>query len=65
MTVHPPDTAPYSQTNNPIPQPIQKEVSPEQMDIKKQDDPPDVISVPKELLSDFDSWVHNVLEYQW
>ena len=29
------------------------------------DDQPDIINVPKELLSDFDSWAHIVLNYQW
>ena len=51
----------------PPPQLIQVEVSPEpeQMDVEMQDDVPDVTDIPKELLSDFDSWAHSVLEYQW
>ena len=37
----------------------------EQMDIGIPEDLPDLIDVPDELLSDFDSWAHSVLEYQW
>ena len=52
---------------SPPPKPIQEEVppKPEQMDIEILDDLPDIIDVPKELLSDFNSWAHSVLEYQW
>ena len=48
-------------------QPNQVEVppEPEQMDIKIPEDLPDLIKVPKELLSDFDSWANSVLEYKW
>ena len=48
------------------PQPNQAEVPPEleQMDVEILDDLPDIINIPKELLSDFDSWAHSVLEYQ-
>ena len=48
----------------PPPKSIQEEVSPEleQMDIKVMDDLPNVINIPKELLPDFDSWAHSVLE---
>ena len=34
------------------------------MDMEILDDLLDVTDVPKELLSDFDSWAHSVLEYQ-
>ena len=37
----------------------------EPMDIDIQEDLPDLISAPEELLSDFDSWAHSVLDYQW
>ena len=49
------------------PQPSQVEIppEPEQMDMEILEDLPDLIDVPKELLSDFDSWAHSVLEYQW
>ena len=48
-------------------QPIQEEVppEPEQMDMEILDDLPDIIHLPKDLLSDFDSWAHSALEYQW
>ena len=51
----------------PSPQPDQVEVPQglEQMDIKILEDLLDITDVPKELLSDFDSWAHSVLEYQW
>ena len=51
----------------PSPQPDQVEVPQEleQMDIDIPENLPDIINVPKELLSDFDSWAHSVLEYQW
>ena len=35
------------------------------MDIKILEDLPDLINVLKELLSDFDSWAHSVIDYQW
>ena len=38
---------------------------PEQMDVDILEDLLDLIDVPEELLSDFDSWAHSVLEYQW
>ena len=48
-------------------QPIPEEVppEPEQMDMEILVDLPDIIDVPEEHLSDFDSWAHSVLEYQW
>ena len=51
----------------PLPQPDQVEVSPEpeQMDVDILDNLPDVINVPKELSSDFETWSHSLLEYQW
>ena len=47
--------------------PIKWEVPPEpkEMDIKILEDLPYLIDVPEELLSDFDSWAHSMLEYQW
>ena len=56
--MHPSDTTPYSQTSNSSPHPIQKEVppEPEEIDTEILDDLPDIINIPKELLSDFDSW---------
>ena len=38
---------------------------PEQMDIHILEDLSDLINVPEELLLDFDSWAHSVLDYQW
>ena len=38
---------------------------PEQMDIEIPGDLPDLIDVHEELLSNFDSKAHGVLEYQW
>ena len=48
-------------------QPIQEEIppEPEPTDIKILDDLPDTMDVAEEHLCDFDSWAHNVLEYQW
>ena len=57
---------PDAQINNPTPQPdqVQMPQEPEQMVIEILEELPDLINVPKEVLSDFDSWAHNVLEYQ-
>ena len=51
----------------PPPQPIQEEVLPEAELVETSilDDLPDVINVPKELTSDFDSWAQSVLGHQW
>ena len=38
---------------------------PEQMDIDIWEDLTDLNNVPEELLSNFDFWVHSVLDYQW
>ena len=59
--------SPDTQTSNPIPQPNQVVMPPVpgNMDIDIMKDIPDLINVPEELLLDFDSWVHSVLEYQW
>ena len=35
------------------------------MNVKILDDLPGVMTVPVELLSDFDSWAHSVLKYKW
>ena len=53
------------QTSNPTPQLNEVEMpqEPEQMDIKTPEDLPDLINVPKELLLDFGSWTHSVLDY--
>ena len=59
----------YCNTPRPVtppPQTIQEELlqEPEPMDIKILDDLLDIIDVPKELFSDFDSWVQSVHQYQ-
>ena len=48
-------------------QPDQVEISPEPEQMNKEipEDLPDLIDATKELLSDFGSWAHSVLEYQW
>ena len=52
---------------HPTPQPKQMEMppEPEHVDIDIPVEIPDLIDVPEELLSDFDSWTHSILEYQW
>ena len=54
-------------TATPPPQPNQVQMSPEleQMDIDIPEHLPDLLDVPEELLSDFDSLAHSVLDYQW
>ena len=61
--VHTPDT----QTSNSTPtaQSSGGTLELEQMDIEIPEDLPDLNDVPEEPLSDFDSWAHSVLEYQW
>ena len=63
MPVYSPD----AQASIPPPQPKQMEMppEPEHMDIDIPVEIPDLIDVPEELLSDFDSWTHSILEYQW
>ena len=65
--MHPPDTMPYSLISNPTPTTYLRRSAPElgKMGTKILDDLPDIINVPEELLSDFDSWAHSMLEYQW
>ena len=48
-------------------QPNQVEMppEPENLDIDIPEDIPCLINVPEELLSDFDSWAHSVLENRW
>ena len=48
-------------------QPNQVEMppEPEHMGIHILEDIPDHISIPEEIISDFDAWTHSVLEYQW
>ena len=54
------------QPATPTPQPEEVEMLPvpENMDIDIPEAIPDLINVPEDLLSDFDVWVQNVLEYQ-
>ena len=61
--MHLPDTRPAT----PPPQTNQVEMppEPEQMDKEILEDLPDLINVPKELMSDCLFWAHSVLDYQW
>ena len=59
--------SPSRDTSHPPPQANELEMPPETelMDIDIQEDIPDLIHIPEEILSDFDVWAHSVLEYQW
>ena len=48
-------------------QPNQVEMPPvpENMNIDIQEDIPDLINIPEEILLDFDAWAHSVLKNQW
>ena len=56
-----------SRPATPTLQPTQEEIlsEAELMDTSILDDLPDVINVPEELSSDFDSWAQSVLKHQW
>ena len=71
MTVHSPDTHSSITGHTPRPatpplQPIQEEVPPEAelMDVSIPYDLLDIIDVPEELYSDYESWVWSVLGNQ-
>ena len=55
---------PRSVAPTPQPDEVKMPPKPEQMDIDIPEDLPHLINVPKELLSDFDSWACSVLDYQ-
>ena len=49
------------------PQPDQREMPSDNeiMELNIQQDIPDLIDVPKEVISDFDAWAQSVLDYSW
>ena len=68
-----PDQKPHPEPNQvaipatslPQPDQVQMPPEPELMEVDIPEDTPNLIDVPEEILSGFDTWSHSVLDYQW